>query len=755
MSLHLAAQHLAQKGRGPDDTLVHMSKRELSSLQNLAKAHGGSLTQNPETGLPEAGFLDKLLPALIGAAGVAVLGPEALPWIAGGLGTATAAQSGDIGKGLVAGLGAYGGGNLAAGFMDPATIASASTEAAAKQAAQQGLTGEAYNQTIQNQVSGLADKISQQTPFERLGVGANAVSNTGSAAADFAKQNWKSIAAASLPVLMANETTTPMPSNQNAYIRPYTYDPYGQQYTALTPVKAEEWGSRQLPTAAKGGLMALAMGGMATGGPMMGQNNTLDFAEQSEPVVRMADGGETDPTQLPRSQITAPQLAAQESIVNNQQQGALNAVNQGIAAGLTPEQIASSINSTYGKNFGAQNILDFAAANNITLPTPKTVTPVNTALVTTPVTTTTDAGTNISTATNVPVGVGGGGNTYVNPNGTVTTEPNIPGRPEGGFTGVQQVKDVYTQGGGSLGYTPYTPQTYQELLDKFPNTGGSKQAYDYLMGKGSATVPVTPTGEIMKPYAESVMGMPTNIRSKKYLWNKSLNGGKGGYEYNPAYAPSSIVTQDERGLPVIASLDEKTNNYMGSNGKMYDVKGQLIAEKTSNPTSASTNQGNYAEGMSSGLAGGGQAVLNPLQSSLTSDIEKKHEIATKSGQTKLANQLGQELEYRKRMLARQQNNSDQNYNLGGYSDGGRLLRGPGDGVSDDIPATIGGRQPARLADGEFVVPARIVSELGNGSTEAGARKLYAMMDRIQHGRKKSIGKGKVAVNSRADKHLPA
>jgi hypothetical protein len=93
--------------------------------------------------------------------------------------------------------------------------------------------------------------------------------------------------------------------------------------------------------------------------------------------------------------------------------------------------------------------------------------------------------------------------------------------------------------------------------------------------------------------------------------------------------------------------------------------------------------------------------------------------------------------------------------LGGYSDGGRLLRGPGDGVSDSIPAMIGKRQPARLADGEFVVPARIVSELGNGSTEAGARKLYKMMDRIQAARKKTVGKGRVAKNSRAEKHLPA
>ena len=95
------------------------------------------------------------------------------------------------------------------------------------------------------------------------------------------------------------------------------------------------------------------------------------------------------------------------------------------------------------------------------------------------------------------------------------------------------------------------------------------------------------------------------------------------------------------------------------------------------------------------------------------------------------------------------------YNLGDYSDGGRLLKGPGDGVSDDIPAVIGNKQPARLADGEFVIPARIVSELGNGSTDAGAKRLYAMMDNIQAGRKKTVGKDKVAKDTKAKKHLLA
>ena len=94
-----------------------------------------------------------------------------------------------------------------------------------------------------------------------------------------------------------------------------------------------------------------------------------------------------------------------------------------------------------------------------------------------------------------------------------------------------------------------------------------------------------------------------------------------------------------------------------------------------------------------------------------------------------------------------------NGHLGSYSDGGQLLRGPGDGVSDDIPATIADKQPARLANNEFVIPARIVSEIGNGSTEAGAAKLYEMMRRVQKRREKTVGKNKVAVDSKAYKEL--
>jgi hypothetical protein len=90
--------------------------------------------------------------------------------------------------------------------------------------------------------------------------------------------------------------------------------------------------------------------------------------------------------------------------------------------------------------------------------------------------------------------------------------------------------------------------------------------------------------------------------------------------------------------------------------------------------------------------------------------------------------------------------------LGGYSDGGRMLKGPGDGMSDSIPASISGKQPARLADGEFVVPADVVSHLGNGSTDAGAKKLYGMMDRI---RKARTGKKKQAPAVKTARYMPA
>jgi hypothetical protein len=93
------------------------------------------------------------------------------------------------------------------------------------------------------------------------------------------------------------------------------------------------------------------------------------------------------------------------------------------------------------------------------------------------------------------------------------------------------------------------------------------------------------------------------------------------------------------------------------------------------------------------------------------------------------------LDYRQKKMA-------QGGHLGGYSDGGRMLKGPGDDMSDDIPASIAGVQPARLANEEFVIPADVVSHLGNGSSEAGAKVLYDMLDRVRKARTGHTKQGK-------------
>jgi len=83
---------------------------------------------------------------------------------------------------------------------------------------------------------------------------------------------------------------------------------------------------------------------------------------------------------------------------------------------------------------------------------------------------------------------------------------------------------------------------------------------------------------------------------------------------------------------------------------------------------------------------------------------------------------------------------------------GGYLNGQGDGMSDSIPATIEGKQPARLADGEFVVPADVVSHLGNGSSKAGSKRLYAMLDKVRHAR---TGNKKQGKQINPNKYMPA
>jgi hypothetical protein len=118
-----AAQQTQSKGRGQDTMLVHMTPKEVGGLQALAMAHGGSLTINPQTGLPEAGFLSAILPMVAGFA----LGPAGFGLMSSALGAGavvgglTGLATGSLKKGLMAGLGAYGGFGLGEGLVSAAT----------------------------------------------------------------------------------------------------------------------------------------------------------------------------------------------------------------------------------------------------------------------------------------------------------------------------------------------------------------------------------------------------------------------------------------------------------------------------------------------------------------------------------------------------------------------------------------------------------------------------------------------------------
>ena len=329
----------------------------------------------------------------------------------------------------------------------------------------------------------------------------------------------------------------------------------------------------------------------------------------------------------------------------------------------------------------------------------------------------------------------GGSHAFVNANGYISQAPAMPFRPLGGYGTLQAAKDAWTKSGGSLGHV-------NPVAQPVTTDAGTQHYLDILSGKAPASkVPYTPNGVIAAPYYSSVMGMPLNPKYEvsqpgnpnydpKFSPSADYIGAYApGYtgEAAPALDPKTIAFLQGKGVdvgtnPTAASASSSASTsgapvtlpnkvtatpltsypgYLkGNDGKYYDLKGNLVA-KDESAFNALVNEVPAAGGGLMGLAAGG---------------------------------LG---------------------NLGGYSDGGRLLRGPGDGISDSIPASIGNRQPARLADGEFVVPARIVSEIGNGSTEAGARKLYAMMDRVQNARKKTTGKQQVAANPRAEQYLPA
>ena len=455
------------------------------------------------------------------------------------------------------------------------------------------------------------------------------------------------------------------------------------------------------------------------------------------------------------------QLNAQQ-----QQALALDEAKKGIAAGLSDADIAKLVDAKYVKGFTTQNVTDFIKANKlrpINQPPNSTLiggggvdtitggTGKDTGVITDtgkvlPVVTLTDgtklvvnptqvatnavtAPTNLATTdrNTLPVGVSGNETATINPNGTVSMTTGQPNKPVGGYTGIQSLVDAYTKGGGNTGYVPNAPKTMAEFNARYGNqTGGSKQAYDYLMGKAPYPVmPYTPHGQVAVPYGLQ-SGFEQPGANSRYTYDKTA----GTYAPNPDYVP---VGYDKTGAVQYGKSQSQITSAL---------KGMAPADAAKWAVDNGVSPDEVA--MALGVP------LSTIIDAYTKAQAAKDKTTTTSTTEPVGIAEGGEI-----YVGGMAQGGQAQYNLGSYSDGGRLLRGPGDGVSDSIPATIGQHQPARLADGEFVVPARIVSELGNGSTEAGARKLYQMMDRVQKARTKTTGSNRVATDTRADKYLPA
>ena len=237
------ANDVRSRGRGGDTMLVHMTPNELNSLQGLARAHGGSLTINPQTGLPEDGFLSKILPMAIGALGTVATGGALSPLLLAGLtGAGTAAITGDINKGLLAGLGAFGGAGLATALGGGAAAAAAPELVGSTALEQAGLT--AAEQATATTAATAAEQVAAQAV---PGVAAQAAPNALTMGANYApeaiSQGIGNLGAVAAPTTVAAPTAAPgflsrfgaATSIEGAPKMVNTVLPYAAAYGALAP----------------------------------------------------------------------------------------------------------------------------------------------------------------------------------------------------------------------------------------------------------------------------------------------------------------------------------------------------------------------------------------------------------------------------------------------------------------------------------------------------------------------------------------
>jgi len=665
MSIKHLAQGMKTFGRNGDSMLVHMTPKEVGGLQALAMAAGGSLTTNPDTGLPEANFLEALLPTVlgIGLSMIPGVGPLAAAGIVGG---GTALATGDIEKGLMAGLGAYGGAGIgntlssmgAAAGAEGAALATAGSAADVSAATGANIAAPtmANSSTLipPSGAIGPAQYAGSSGPLSNIGIGlGQAVQNPGQFGSQLMSNLGGSMgaAAASYPLLnsFADEQSGSAPED-DSMINPYTYSqevnpnfgmpgqPYysNQTFTPQTPVPAADFGSFK-----QGGIASLAEGG--------------------EPRYK-----------TPVKTVDPSVTAYNQELMNRATQEYVNSPQLGAFQSALPNQ------GNYNPEMGAayQELQQSRAADNANIEPNKFGYKYD------PVT-----GGVIKDESNMPAPA------VANNSFNGFQDMMLYGNFNGGNGGDGPGGGGNNDGGNSGGCVD--PDVMVLMADRTEKRAGDVQVGDMVYAPHQDTL----------EYSEF-----------KVLENEVLQQPKLLVKFEDA---STIIISDTHKFLMDNSAWKQMLHI-----KLGDVVRGLTGHKR-------------IIGME--YIGDGDVIRFNIENAHTyiSDGLISHNSKKEGGLIKRR--------YAQGGIA----------HLGGYSDGGQLLKGPGDGVSDDIPATIAGKQPARLANNEFVVPARIVSELGNGSTDAGAQALYKMMDRVQNARRKTMGKDNVAVDTQSTRYLPA
>lgn len=819
------ASLVQSRGRNGDSMLVHMTPGEVKGLHALALAHGGQLTINPDTGLYEANFLKKLLPTVLGFGlnflfpGLGALGSAALV----GAGE-TIRTGGDLGKGLMAGLGAFGGAGLGSAVSG---IGAAATDTGTKilaqeaaqnlgkeagaKAAQEAVTNQIKHQAA-NQAATLGGRLSNFgagakelfTGSQNLGLG-----GFGGVKALGSTMGMPAISGLGMTAANAMSPDMQIPGGgyeiDDSYYESGGYDPvtgtfregrFRKGYPGFPPPGMAEGGVIPAPN----GSYPLARPSNSVGGygpdidpytgeerfadgGSVGNNQSLEAYYQSllAPPVQQGGGGQdfanymqglntfvtspvaapTPPAQQPPPAGVAPPGAGGRPIAGgggyygdggmrwDSTQGRFVAdAPQGRPGGNDPFSAIGNIDLS---NFGN---IDFSAlreymggmggARGGNTPGPKAPF---------------DRGVDDQFIDYMGDDMGIGAGDMGGGMGGMGDTGGGMGAGAGGMPDLSGIDLSALQGmiGGGMGQGPAT-NPFAEGYTPSADTGmgdvayaGGTPGFDMTGGMGGGMDEIA--------YAGGTPGFDMTGGGREYTPPPDFSSGPimPMQPQMPEPAPQPAPQQPAFDM---GGFDFSSLAGLGSLGGGMDFGGMGgMQQPAPQPAPDMGGFGGFGGGMDfSGLGGFDAGAMAPQPA-------PSYDMSAFGGFGGMPQQpapsfdmggMGGGMDFGGGMdYSGMDFGSVGGFAGGGpiqYAAGGKFLRGPGDGMSDDIKANINGEQEARLADGEFVVPADVVSHIGNGSSEAGADRLYKMMADI---RKARTGKTRQAPEINAKKYLPS